>query len=374
MEKHHVYLIPGFFGFANLGGITYFHHVNEFLTEALADRGIDASIHAVGTLPTASVRMRAQTLLEQIEDTAADDDAPIHLVGHSTGGLDARLFATPDVTLGDEIDSERFATRLRSITLVATPNYGTPSAAFFDTIMGQKLLYVLSLATVYSLRFGKLPLSVLLALAGVISRLDDKLGFEKNVLDQFYEELFADFDDERKTAIQDFLGHIVQDQSALGQITPGGIDLFNATVNDRDGVRYGSVVTRARKPGLKSTIDVGLNPYEQASNALYQIIYRITGRTKTDYHVPSDEQRAVLEAAYGEIPSPSRSDGMCPTLSQIWGEIVHAAKADHLDVCGHFSDDGEHDPPHVDWLASGTGFTRRGFENLWGDVATFVAG
>jgi hypothetical protein len=30
-------------------------------------------------------------------------------------------------------------------------------------------------------------------------------------------------------------------------------------------------------------------------------------------------------------------------------------------------------PPHFDWLASGTGFTRARFEELWHDVARFIA-
>ena len=45
--------------------------------------------------------------------------------------------------------------------------------------------------------------------------------------------------------------------------------------------------------------------------------------------------------------------------------------ADHLDVLGHFRD-ASHDPPHVDWLVTGSGFDRARFEALWGDVTRFL--
>jgi hypothetical protein len=71
------------------------------------------------------------------------------------------------------------------------------------------------------------------------------------------------------------------------------------------------------------------------------------------------------------MPSPAANDGIVPTLSQAWGQVIHASVADHLDVLGHFRD-AEHDPPHVDWLVSGSDFDRRRFEALWADVARFL--
>jgi len=45
--------------------------------------------------------------------------------------------------------------------------------------------------------------------------------------------------------------------------------------------------------------------------------------------------------------------------------------ADHLDVLGHFRD-ASHDPPHVDWFVTGSGFDRARFEALWSDVTRFL--
>ncbi|HVZ32212.1 MAG TPA: hypothetical protein VG963_07300, partial [Polyangiaceae bacterium] len=73
----------------------------------------------------------------------------------------------------------------------------------------------------------------------------------------------------------------------------------------------------------------------------------------------------------GELPSPHDNDGVSPTNSQIWGELVHATVADHLDVVGHF---GFNDQTGFagDWLPSHSGFDLARFERLWSDVASFL--
>jgi len=84
------------------------------------------------------------------------------------------------------------------------------------------------------------------------------------------------------------------------------------------------------------------------------------------------EQARVLRRAYRTPPSVRANDGVVPTRSQVWGEVIHAAQADHLDVLGHFRDP-DCVPPHFDWLTTGSGFNREKFEALWGDVAQFVS-
>ena len=54
----HVALVPGFFGFANLGDLAYFGHVHAFLNGAYRARGIEPVLHVVKTHPTASVVRR----------------------------------------------------------------------------------------------------------------------------------------------------------------------------------------------------------------------------------------------------------------------------------------------------------------------------
>lgn len=144
-EPHHVCLIPGLLGFSEIGGITYFHHVRELLEDWVRAADAPVVIHNVATSPTASIRGRA-----------------------------ARVFEV------DPRELEALSSRVQTVVTVATPNYGAPAAAFFNSAMGGQILKMISLATIYTMEYRKLPLSVLLAVGRVITRLDDlvaKPGF-----------------------------------------------------------------------------------------------------------------------------------------------------------------------------------------------------
>src|SRR5262249_16601983 len=151
----HIYLVPGFFGFANLGELRYFAHVREYLSAVCGRLGLDAEVHAVKTRPTSSLVVRATCLLDAIAATLPPGRCTVHVVGHSSGGLDARLVASPGVSLADGADPEAIAARISTVVTVASPHHGTPVAGFFTSLLGQRLLQVLSLSTIYVLRFGQ---------------------------------------------------------------------------------------------------------------------------------------------------------------------------------------------------------------------------
>jgi triacylglycerol esterase/lipase EstA (alpha/beta hydrolase family) len=91
-----VFLVPGAFGFQTIAGLPYFGGgVRQLLRDRLAQLGLAARVHALDTLPTASIESRARYLGERIAALVPDDGSPIHLVGHSTGGLDARVLLSP---------------------------------------------------------------------------------------------------------------------------------------------------------------------------------------------------------------------------------------------------------------------------------------
>jgi triacylglycerol esterase/lipase EstA (alpha/beta hydrolase family) len=101
---HKVYLVPGFFGFSQLGSLSYFHRVDDVLGAALRERGLDADVVELSTAPTASIRRRAITVLRDVQQTGGLTADSISFVGHSTGGLDVRLLLSPGVRLvaGDD--------------------------------------------------------------------------------------------------------------------------------------------------------------------------------------------------------------------------------------------------------------------------------
>src|SRR5262249_54923288 len=215
---HHVYLVPGFFGFGKLGALKYCAHVREYVVAAFARRGLGVHVDIVKTRPTASLTRRAERVVSAMAETLQDDDGPVHLIGHSSGGLDVRLLLSPGVTLPTDLDVERYARQVRTAITVATPHHGTPLAGFFTSLLGQKLLQVLSLATISILRFGHLPLSALVQLGAVVARMDGLFGLNSALLDEIFAQLLADFSPERRRALAAFFREVGGDQALLVQL------------------------------------------------------------------------------------------------------------------------------------------------------------
>jgi len=372
-RRHDVYLVPGFLGFVNLGRITYFGHVRRILAERFTALGLDARIHLVRTPPTASLPTRAARLAETIAATARKGDAPLHLIGHSSGGLDLRLLTAPGVELPTDVDVERLAGRVRTVVTVSTPHHGTPLASFFTTLRGQQLLQVLSLNTIYVLHFGHLPLSALLWMGGMVVRFGDLLA-NSELLDELFSRLLEDFTVGRRRALRALLRDVVRDQSLMLQLTPEAMEVFNASVLPRPGIRYGAVVTQGARPSFRATLGVGLDPGAQVTHAVYAGLYHLIAAAPPAHRSArlTPAQTRALKRAYRVMPSADASDGIVPTLSQTWGHVIHAAVADHLDGLGHFGD-AARKPPHVDWLVSGSHFDRARFEALVDDVTAFIA-
>ncbi|MET0385781.1 MAG: triacylglycerol lipase [Polyangiales bacterium] len=363
-------LIPGFFAFAGLGDLHYWHGVDTALLQAFKRFGLDVDILEIETQPTASIRYRAMKVLDAIRLVAARDEGPIHLIGHSTGGLDARLAISPHASHANTIDPAVLA-RVASIVTVATPHYGTPLASTFGSVMGQPLLRWLAKSAIIGLERGKLPLSTFISLAGILVRLDDVFGLQRTVLDQLYAQLFREFNDARREALIAFLDDVSKDRALVVQLTPDTLDLFNATTA-APLIDHGCVVTRGRRPNLRRVAANLSDAYAQALYALYSSLWFISSTSDGRFYPELDPaQRAALLAGYGSLPKPSDNDGMSPTLSQVWGEVVHVTDADHLDVMGQY---GDLLAPGInaDWLPSGSGFDAVRFAALWNDVAAFV--
>jgi pimeloyl-ACP methyl ester carboxylesterase len=368
---HDIFLIPGFFGFANFGDIKYFSHVREVLMSAANRHGHEVRIHYVKTLPTASLERRAAAVADAIVNSAAEGSS-VHLVGHSTGGLDARLLTSPGVTLPSEHDVEALAKRVSSVVSVAAPHSGTPLASFFVDVVGQQFLWAFSTLTMHGLRLGSMPLPAMLALAGSLPSMGKQRGPLLGLLEQVYRQLLQDFDEPRRLELEEFLRAAQSDQSLLPQLAPQGAREVLAETSTRPTTRYGAVVTQARPPSLRSTVDVGLSPTGQAMYALYRGLHQLAGSMEAeDFEPLSEATRQKLIAAYGTLPTSRSNDSIVPTLSQAWGEVIHATWADHLDVIGHFSGP-DLTPRHYDWLSTQTHFTIQKFESLWNDIADFV--
>jgi hypothetical protein len=365
-----VFLVPGFFGFTSVGAVSYFKDVETALGGALDRRGVKARIVNCATQPTASIPRRADRLRRQVIAHGGLEARELHFVGHSTGGLDVRMLLTPDVKIAAGNTEERIARRARTAISVATPHHGTPLANHFLTLQGHTLLLLMSaLATSGTSRSALLAATRAIALA---ASLDDWTGVENSLLDRVAAKVLDALRSEDGKSAWAFLKDIEQDQGAVLQLTPEGIALFDAAVADRRGVDYGCVVAGVPAPRERLDLRAVLEPERIALRALFRLLHGLASRPhpRYPYPVPKATVQRRLERGLGFEATPATNDGVVPTLSQLHGRLLHVARADHLDVVGHYTLSER----AGDWLPSGAGFTPEGFEATWEAVAAAIAG
>lgn len=369
MTKPLVLLVPGFFGFTSIGAVSYFEQVEQTLQRALRERVVDARVVRCKTQPTASIPRRADALRRQVLRYGGLKAPALHFVGHSTGGLDVRLLLAPGARVGADDTAAQIAARTRTAISVATPHHGTPLAHHFATVQGQSLLLVLSgLATSGPGRGTVLTAAKAIA---VVARVDDWLGRREGALDRLAEGLLRRLRYDERDPLWQYLAEIERDQGAVLQLTPEGTALFDAAVADRDGVDHACVVAGVPPPreGLDREL---LDPEYLALRSLFRLLHGLTARPhpRYPYPAPTLADRRAIHRALGVGLTPQTNDGVVPTLSQLHGRLLHAARADHLDVVGHYTLAGGRT---ADWLPSGAGFTPEGFAATWDAVAAAIA-
>jgi len=370
MSKRLVFLVPGFFGFTSIGALSYFEDVEQTLALALRKRRVEARVVRCATQPTASIPRRADALRRQVIASGGLRASELHFVGHSTGGLDVRMLLTPGVKISRGDTEESIARLTRTAISVNTPHHGTPLANHFITVQGQTLLLVLSaLATSGQGRGAILAAAQAVAM---VARLDDCLGRNESALDRVAEGVLRKVRFDRRDPVWKYLGEIEQDQGAVLQLTPEGIELFDAAVTDRAGIDYGCVVAGVPKPRERLRAKEFMDPEFIALRALFRLLHALTSEPHPHYPYPKPTRatQRLLDRGLGFEATAATNDGIVPTLSQLHGRVVHVARADHLDVVGHYTLAGG---SSGNWLPSGAGFTRQSFDATWDAVAAAIA-
>jgi hypothetical protein len=282
------------------------------------------------------------------------------VLGHSTGGLDARLL----LSHGSALDLPRMSDwmpRVRSVVTLSCPHHGTPLAAYFASVAGTRMLYALSLLTVTSLSIGRLPLTAFSGLVAAVGAIDEKLGVDIHLLDQLTDHVLRFVGERGRGEIHEYLEHVREDRGGIIHLMPEVMELFNAAVPDNPDARYACVATVAPAPGPRRVLSLVRAPFGALSLAVYSTVYGVASRADSRY---------PYAAALGRSPRPEMVDGIVPTLSMLWGELIWCGQADHLDVVGHFDDRGL-PRTHVDWLASGAHFTRSDFASMLDAITAF---
>jgi triacylglycerol esterase/lipase EstA (alpha/beta hydrolase family) len=369
---HRVYFVPGMFGFGRLAGYDYFTHLRETLERRYRDAGIEVAFEDVPAPPTSSLRYRSRVLLTTIARTASRDQGPIHLIGHSTGGLDVRLVLSPSANLGLPAELTGFRDRVRTAVTMNTPHYGTPLASYFTTVSGTRLLYALSLLTVVSLSLGEPSLAIFSKVLSGFGSIDSLFGGDLKLVSRVTDSILRFVDKDGREEIYEFLSKVRVDQGGVIQIMPEAMDLFNAATESHGQVRYASVASAAPPPRLLRAARRIRSPYAALTAALYSTLYQFTSQRPKVYPYarPTPREAELLRAGIDHEVNESSNDGIVPTLSMLFGELIWAGEADHLDVLGHFHDDVK-PTHHIDWVTSGSRFTRQRFNALVDAIARF---
>lgn len=361
-----VILIPGFFGFGTFGRktgerISYFDRVETALVEAKPV--LKGKIYVHEPMPTGSLESRARSLFEKIlavigEQTVLGPDGGVrvHLVGHSTGGVDARLVMNPGFTL-DGIDQElreSVTAHVGSVTTLSAPLYGTPIATGLR-VPFHLLLDALSLWTILDhadkLRDKTaLPRVTLLSALGLMSR---SPRVNEPVI-----RLLGDLDPDTALEIERFRGLILSDSSCMQDLAPKSMAAINAKLV-KDPVRMRRYVTIAPKPSL-------FHVDAMDRRAAYALSYRETALSDFEpRELPTGAPWLIgnMSDALGEAPL--ANDGVVPSSSQyVKGLPAKMVVADHLDVVGHF--DGKE---NTTVFKSGAHFDADEHRKLWTDIA-----
>jgi len=370
---HRVYFVPGMFGFGHLAGYDYFKHVRLGLEKRFAQSGVEAIFEDVPAPPTSSLRYRSRILAATVAKSAGNDDSPIHLIGHSTGGLDVRLVLSPKVNLGVTPEQLVWRERVVSAVTINTPHYGTPLATYFATVSGTRVLYVLSLLTVVSLTIGEPSLAIFSRLVAGVGGIDSLFGGDMKVFSRVTDSVLRFVDRDGRGEIADFLSKVRIDQGAIIQIMPEAMDLFNAATVLDARVRYGCVVSAAAPPRAMRFARRIWSPYAAFTAAIYATLYQFASQESQVYPYarPSQRESEFLRVGIDHEVNGESNDGIVPTLSMLWGELLWAGEADHLDVLGHFHDD-QKPRLHMDWVTSGSRFTRQRFGAVLDEIVKFA--
>ena len=391
-----VLLVPGFLGFEEIGGYTYFDEVLvDALRSSLSSRQASVddpgcfAVETLDTVPTGSLLQRQAALVaelcEILEYPSYFDVERVHLIGHSTGGLDARLLLAESRLdgrpwRGPEVSLRR---RIRSVLGIAAPHHGTRLVGHRDLLELSKSLPRFLARRVLDREIHELVLS--------------------GLFDLDTAELLRGF---LRRPVQGWalVNSVADNHELLRDLRPDNMARHRDALPVLEDVRFGSIVTMAAdhvqqpadaaKSGLMGRLGRILRdlrgdraaPNARRGDAIFRWL---RARTADPYWESDDAVDARVEAAAAvriqavidrvgagrEVPvvcNPGAvlprpvdgtiSDGIVNTVRQLMrpadlDELVGVVIADHLDVIGHFDKVPDPNCPEDQGLIkSGSGF------------------
>ena len=407
-----IVLIPGFFGYGTFGAdperplLEYFGGVRAELELAglTEDRSYFIVVHEPP--PTGSLDERVASLHDLVGKLLRGDELPhdakpkttppavaapfraerIHLVGHSTGGVDARLFANKKYTWsGGPRGRERLdpIDKIAAIVTLSAPFYGTPITTH---IQGDANLLLQAVQVLTMLGVFKNGHVDVIGIEGIKSLLEGIPGVLTNLhLHSIWAGLAAlltrrvdpgtrasppailndapGVDGFVAQQIGAFFQSIEDDRQLLGDLTVAHLEDLMARLDGGDSRPIASYVTVSPAP---PRLDLGADPI---GRIVYHVAYEATAHDPSPRRIPMGPTLGDEAALSKLLADGVACDGVVPARSQtIAGEAAAIVLGDHLDVVGSFQGGRG-----ANIMRSGADFETDRFRTLWQDVARRLA-
>jgi hypothetical protein len=277
-----VILVPGFFGFGTFGSpdgahISYFEHVASVLQAATGWRA--EQFFSLEPPPTGPLWTRVEHLHRKVVELGERFDR-LHLVGHSTGGVDVRLLVNEKFLWpGGPTERRALIDRIGHIITISAPFHGTPIADRFPIglEMAAPIASAFSIATTPSLLEG--PTQFWNVFSALLPEewapKDAKIG-----------AIGALADPTVWPQIHAFLSEIVEDRRLIGDLATTAMRALNAEIEGGDRRVIESFVTVAPCPAWMPS----LHPGRSVLRYLYALTYSLAHPSHASaLDVPLDE-------------------------------------------------------------------------------------
>ena len=361
-----VVLVPGFLGFTRFGGFYYFADRLIAVLRGLVEEpvGYPVPVVPIATLPTDSLGNRQGALLPNLAEVGETLTGVqrVHLVGHSTGGVDAQLLACTKSFDGHAWDKKANAVRkkIKSVVTISAPHYGT------------------GLADSRLARWGENPLLHPTAILPEVQTLIDLLLLiPRDLAAAAGIELAAPND------VIKFMWQVARNRDLIDDLKPERMEAVRARLSLDPEIALTCFVT-------------GTMPRDDAtrpSDPFFRDMYHLTQGSEAVSPAVSDCDRflrtlvqehpdLVIRSEEGKMPpiSPTLNDGVVNTVRQIVNpgrreEVGGFVVADHADVLGHYDRQDAligGRPYNAGLFRSGAGFGDDEFFGLYRRVAQAI--
>ena len=374
-----IVLVPGLFGFSRIGDIDYFASVAPILKERT---GIEPE-PIPWTPPTGPLWRRVDHLYERVLEELKNGRTRVHIVGHSTGGVDARLlvdsrYLWPGGPVGDR--RVEFFDRIGKVISLSGPHKGTPIARRLRGALEGviPLVFLASFLAKYDAQSANGDGSVRRAMhrMELYRRVAEALA-ERPARPYSAEDAAGTPGDTSRQLVR-FLDEIVEDHPLIHELTPYAMNRLNrhlARTTAASRVRAVSYFVSVAPPPSQHLLEGIVDPLR---HGIYVGSYEET-RLKPDEFGPLPEARWIGDPPRFVEFAHTAQDGVVPAASQTidqdhpddleGGRVESYVFGDHLDVVGHYPTK-KHGGETV--FDSGADFSDERLEALWQAIGAVI--